>query len=102
MLFQQILRMTESTGGGTNEEVYKALEKEIAQGPEYGLRNNYAKIVVYPLAGDRFHGDLSKFERLGIKVDYSRNVKFMQVPKVGSQRSSQSGLSKQIGLSRRY
>ena len=41
-------------------------------------------MAVYPLAGDGFYGDLSKFERLGIKVDYSKNVKFMQVPIIGS------------------
>ena len=70
--------------GGDFEEVYKVLEKEIALGPQYGLRNNYDKMVVYPLAGRAFTGDLSKFERLGIKVDYSQNVKFMQVPVVGS------------------
>jgi hypothetical protein len=56
--------------GGDYEEVYKVLEKEIGLGPEYGLRNNYDKMVVYPLAGDRFIGDLSKFTDLGITVDY--------------------------------
>ena len=71
--------------GGDFEHVYKVLEKEIALGQEYGLRNNYTKIVVYPLAGDRFQGNLSDSERFGIKVDFSRNVKFMQVPIVGSE-----------------
>ena len=56
------------------KENYKVLEKEIALGPQYGLRNNYDKMVVYPSAGRAFTGDLSKFERLGIKVDYSLNV----------------------------
>ena len=53
--------------GGDFEHVYKVLEKEIALGQEYGLRNNYTKMVVYPLAGDRFQGDLSNFERFGYK-----------------------------------
>ena len=44
--------------------------KEIALGPEYGLRNNYDKMVVYPLAGRRFAGDISKFTALGIAVDW--------------------------------
>ena len=70
--------------GGDCEAVYKVLEKEIALGPEYGLRNNYDKMVVYPLAGDRFTGDLSKFIELGIPIDYSGSVKFMQVPITGS------------------
>ena len=70
--------------GGDFEHVYKVWEKEIALGHEYGLRNNYSKMVVYPLAGDKFRGDLSSFERLGITVDYSRNVTFIQVPVVGS------------------
>jgi len=70
--------------GGDCDTVLKVLEKEIELGPEYGLRNNYSKMVVYPLAGDQFRGDLSKFVALGIPVDYSGNVKFMQVPIVGS------------------
>ena len=37
--------------GGDYEAVFKVLEKEIELGPEYGLRNNYDKMVVYPLAG---------------------------------------------------
>ena len=51
---------------------------------QYGRRNHYDKMVVYPLAGRAFTEYLSKFERLGAKVDYSQNVKFMQVPVVGS------------------
>ena len=47
--------------GGDCDAVWRVLEKEIALGPEYGLRNNYDKMVVYPLAGDRFIGDLFKF-----------------------------------------
>ena len=70
--------------GGDYEAVLKVLEKEIELGTEYGLRNNYKKMVVYPLAGDRFVGDLSRFRELGILVDYSCNVKFMQVPIAGS------------------
>eukprot|EP00973_Karenia_brevis_P032578 4496591-Karenia_brevis.AAC.1 len=40
-------------------------------------------MVLYPLAGQDFTGDVSSFERMGITVDYSCNVKFMQVPVVG-------------------
>ena len=39
---------------------------------------------MYPVAGAAFEGDLSGFERLGIEVDWSGNVKFMQVPIAGS------------------
>ena len=62
-----------------DEAVLIVLEKEVALGPEYGLRNNYSKMVVYPLAGQQFVGDLSRFAALGIAIDYSGNVKFMQV-----------------------
>ena len=55
--------------GGDCEAVYKVLEKEMALGPEHGLRNNFDKMAVYSLAWRRFTGDISKFERLGIKVD---------------------------------
>ena len=57
--------------GADCDVVYRVLEKEIALWPEYGLRNNYDKMVVYPLAGDRFTGDVSKFIELGIRIDYS-------------------------------
>ena len=49
-----------------------------------GVRHNFEKMVVYPLAGAGFTGDLSKFVELGIPIDYSGNVKFMQVPIAGS------------------
>eukprot|EP00973_Karenia_brevis_P086630 12013269-Karenia_brevis.AAC.1 len=64
--------------GGDYRAVLKALKGEIALGSEYGVRCNYSKMVVYVLGGQAFQGDLSEFERMGIKVDYSGNVKFMQ------------------------
>ena len=39
---------------------------------------------MYPLAGELFQGDLSGFEKLGIEIDWSGNVLFMQVPIVGT------------------
>ena len=45
--------------GGRASVVFKVLEKEITLGRENGLRNNFDKMVVYPLAGSRFTGDLS-------------------------------------------
>ena len=70
-------------------------------GPQYGLRNNYDKMVVYPLAGRAFTGGLSKFERLGIKVDYSQNVKFMQVPVVGSGEFVREWVEYKMGIIKR-
>jgi hypothetical protein len=64
--------------GGDCDTVYNVLEKEVALGPEYGLRNICEKMVVYPLAGERFSGDLSKFTALGIPIDYTGNVKFIK------------------------
>ena len=84
--------------GGDYEAVFKVLEKEIALGPEYGLRNNYEKMVVYPLAGDRFTGDLSRFIELGVQVDYSCNVKFMQVPVVGSPEFVKEWVGQKMGV----
>ena len=74
------------------------LEKEIALGPEYGLRNNYDKMVVYPLAGRRFTGDLSKFTELGIPIDYSGNVKFMQVPIAGTPEFIREWVTYKMGI----
>eukprot|EP00973_Karenia_brevis_P057578 8008662-Karenia_brevis.AAC.1 len=48
-------------------------------------------MVLYPLAGQDFTGDVSAFERMGITVDYSCNVKFMQVPMSGMRASSRTG-----------
>eukprot|EP00973_Karenia_brevis_P030077 4145766-Karenia_brevis.AAC.1 len=52
--------------GGDCRAVLKVLRGEIAIAHEYGLRYNFSKMVVYPVAGSRFSGDLSEFERLGI------------------------------------
>eukprot|EP00973_Karenia_brevis_P024207 3342815-Karenia_brevis.AAC.1 len=57
--------------GGDCDSVLKILRGEIAIAHEYGLRYNFSKMVVYPLAGEGFTGDLSDFERLGITVDWS-------------------------------
>ena len=84
--------------GGDCDTVLKVLEKEIALGSEYGLRNNYDKMVLYPLAGDQFTGDLSKFVELGITIDYSGNVKFMQVPIAGSTQFIKDWVAYKMGI----
>ena len=84
--------------GGECDAVFRVLEKEIALGPEYGLRNNYDKMVVYPLAGNRFTGDLSRFIALGIPIDYSCNVSFMQVPVVGSAEFVSEWVARKLGI----
>ena len=63
-----------------------------------GLKNNYDKMVVYPLAGDRFSGDLSRFVELGITIDYSCNVKFMQVPIAGSAEFVREWVASKMGI----
>jgi hypothetical protein len=84
--------------GGDVDNVFAVLEREIALGPEYGLRNNYDKMVVYPLAGRRFTGDLTRFTDLGITVDYSCNVKFMQVPIVGDAGFLEAWVGQKMGI----
>ena len=78
--------------------MFKVLEHEIALGAEYGLKNNYSKMVVYPLAGHAFAGDLSKFVELGIKIDYSGDVKFMQVPIAGSPAFIKEWVATKMGI----
>eukprot|EP00973_Karenia_brevis_P091460 12407535-Karenia_brevis.AAC.1 len=58
-------------------------------------------MVVHPLAGDRFTGDLSEFQRLGITVDWSGNVKFMQVPIVGDEMFIREWVQAKMGIIRR-
>ena len=58
-------------------------------------------MVVYPLAGDAFDGDLEEFKRMGIKVDYSGNVKFMQVPIVGSEAFIKEWVGAKMGIIKR-
>ena len=70
--------------GGDYETVLRVLKEEMAVASEYGLRFNFSKMVVYPLAGDACTVDLSGFSALGIKVDRSGNLMFMKVPVVGS------------------
>ena len=70
--------------GGDYECVLKALKGEMAIGRAFGVKNIFTKMKVHPLAGDNFQGDLSGFEELGIEIDWSGNVLFMQVPIVGS------------------
>ena len=84
--------------GGDCDAVLKVLEREIELGSEYGLKNNYSKMVVYPLAGHRFSGDLSRFEAMGIQIDYSCNVKFMQVPIVGSPEFVKEWVATKMGI----
>eukprot|EP00973_Karenia_brevis_P071577 9945294-Karenia_brevis.AAC.1 len=59
------------------------------------------KLVIYPLSGDRFTGDMSGFERLGIKVDYSGNLKFMQVPVVGDDEFLAAWVEAKMGIIRK-
>ena len=66
--------------GGDCDKVLRVLRGEIAIGSEYGSRNNFERMCVYPWAGDAFAGDVTGFQQLGIKVEWSGNVKFMQVP----------------------
>eukprot|EP00973_Karenia_brevis_P078574 10907959-Karenia_brevis.AAC.1 len=87
--------------GGDCDSVLKVLRGEIAIAHEYGLRYNFGKLVVYPLAGDGFTGDVSEFERLGITVDWSGNVKFMQVPIVGDERFVRDWVNTQMGIIKR-
>ena len=55
-------------------------------------------MVVYPLVGDQCTADLNGFRELGIKVDCSGNVKFMQVPIVGGDAFVRIGWSRSSGL----
>ena len=41
--------------GGDWDKVLKVLRGEIAIGGEYGVRNNFSKMLLYPLAGHRFN-----------------------------------------------
>ena len=84
--------------GGDYEEVLKVVERELAIGAEYGIRNNYTKMVLYPLAGQRFTGEVARFAELGIKIDYSGNVKFMQVPIAGSAAFIREWIDTKMGI----
>ena len=63
---------------------FESVEGEMAIGRAFGVKNNFSKMKVYPLAGEGFQGDLSGFEELGIEIDWSGNVLFMQVPTAGT------------------
>lgn len=52
------------------------------------------------MAGEHFTGDLSKFVELGIKIDYSGNVKFTQVPIVGTEEFMMAWTKDKMGVIR--
>ena len=54
------------------------------------------------MAGHAFAGDLSKFEELGIKIDYSGDVKFMQVPIAGSPAFIKEWVDSKMGIIKKY
>ena len=70
--------------GGDWDKVLEVIRREIELGPEYGSKFNFSKMVVYPVAGQLFDGELEGYRQLGIKVDLSGNVVFMKVPIAGS------------------
>ena len=45
-----------------------------------------------------FSGDLSRFVALGVKIDYSCNVKFMQVPIAGSAEFVREWVATKMGV----
>ena len=57
--------------GGDGDKVLEVLKREIELGPEYGSKFNFSKMVVYPVAGQLFDGELEGYRQLGIKVDIS-------------------------------
>ena len=71
--------------GGTPKDVWEALRGEMAMAEQYGVKFNFGKMVVYTVAGDEFEGDLSEFERLGIRIDRSQNITFMKAIVQGSE-----------------
>ena len=84
--------------GGDYDAVYRVLEREIALGAEYGIKNNFSKMVLYPLAGNNFSGDLSRFTNLGIKVDYFGDLKVLLEPIVGSEAFVKEWVSQKIPI----
>ncbi len=60
--------------GGSAEVVLATLKGEVAFGEQYGMHLKYGKVALYLLAGNEFEGDVSAFERLGIKIDRSQSV----------------------------
>lgn len=54
--------------GGSPGEVMEALRRELAAAQRYGLRFNYDKMTVDPLAGHAFVGDLYLYEGAGLWV----------------------------------
>ena len=57
---------------------------------------------LYPLAGQRFNEtqarELDGFRQLGVNIDYSGNVKFMQVPIVGDSEFIKEWVEAKMGI----
>eukprot|EP00973_Karenia_brevis_P066323 9218383-Karenia_brevis.AAC.1 len=58
-------------------------------------------MVLYVLSGQEFQGNLQEFIDMGVQADYSRNVKFMQVPVVGDAEFVREWVARKMGIIRR-
>ena len=55
----------------------EVLRQEIRLAGKYGAKLNCGKMVLYVIGGEGV-GDVSEFEGMGIRVDRSRNIWFME------------------------
>jgi hypothetical protein len=70
--------------GGMPHVVLATLMQEMAVAKQYGMHFNFSKMKLYLMAGDRFQGDISGLEQLGIQIDRSQNILFMKAPVMGT------------------
>ena len=70
--------------GGAVNEVLKLFQEELRLAQEYGLRYDLNNCTLYLLAGDGFHGDVSAFQALGVRIDATCNIQILKAPVCGS------------------
>ena len=66
--------------GGHVDDVYEAFYQELQLAHKYGLHVDPQKCTLYLLAGDRFRGDISRFQALGVNVVTGTDITMLKVP----------------------
>ena len=69
--------------GGTASSVLAFFRAEMQCGKKYGLTYDLGECTLHLPAGRAFSGDVSEFEALGIKINWSQNLCMLKSPLVG-------------------
>ncbi|CAE7237140.1 STRN3, partial [Symbiodinium natans] len=70
----------DSFSGGSVDEVWEQFRQELQLADAYGLHVDPRKCTLYLLAGERFRGDVSRFQSLGVRKVTGADVLMLKTP----------------------